>query len=205
MSPSPPRVVPVRAAPAPEPIEPESPAAFAAAVASLAQARVRPEIVVHDSPAPSRIAPFAAARSLEHGEPATGRLVYLHDPTSQPAWGGCDRLVAFLRVDVDASMAADPMLSDVVWDWLLEALIEHDARASALGGTVTTTASRRYGSLAHLEPTHEVELRCSWTPASTAPAAGPDLGPHLSALAATMAAMCGLPPAENELSARRVR
>jgi hypothetical protein len=181
-----------------EPVE--APVVFSAAVASLDQARLHPDAAVHESPAPGRIAPWAAARSLELGDPATGRLVYLHDPAGQPAWAGCDRLVAFLRVDVDAVMAADPMLSDVVWDWLLESLADHGAGASALGGTVTTTASKRYGSLTHLDPTHEVELRCSWTPASTA--SGPELGPHLGALVATMAAMCGLPPTTVELSAR---
>lgn len=185
----------------PEPLV--APSAFTSAVASLEHAALHPDAVVHDSPAPTRIAPWAAARSLELGDPATGRLVYLHDPAGQPAWAGCDRLVAFLRVDVDAAMASDPMLSDVVWDWLLESLAGHGARATALGGTVTTTASRRYGSLTHLDASHEVELRCSWTPETSE--TGPDLGPHLAALVATMAAMCGLPPESTDLSAYRSR
>jgi hypothetical protein len=172
------------------------PAGFLAAVASLDRADLHSEAIARQTPAPSRIAPWAAARSIELGEPATGRLVYLHDPAGQPAWSGNDRLVAFTRVEIDQDMAADPLLSDVVWDWLSEALAGHGAHAIALGGTVTTTVSRRYGSLAHVGASHEVELRCSWTPtvADPEPDAGPDLGAHLAALVATMAAMRGLPP-----------
>lgn len=174
---------------------------------TLSGAELYPSSVVHESPAPAQIAPWSAARSLELGEAATGRLVYLYDPSGQPAWSGCHRLVAFARVDIDAPMAADPMLSDVVWEWLLEALSAHRARASALGGTVTTTTSHRFGALQDAPPAYEVELRCSWTPSETDGAAGThvDLGPHLAALVATMAAMRGLPPAGTELSAVRSR
>lgn len=101
-------------------------------------------------------------------------------------------------------MAVDPLLTDVVWTWLIEALDDAGAVHTALGGTVTTTASYRYGSLAHVAPQHEVELRCSWTPVArdesvrvlgSPPAASTlDLAPHLGALVATLADMCGLPP-----------
>lgn len=182
------------------------PAVFRAAVASLQNADVRSDAVVRDAPPPGRLAPHAYACTVDLGEQATGRLVYLHDPDGQPAWGGNDRLVAFARVEVEAAMAADPMLTDVVWTWLTEALDDGGALHTALGGTVTTTASYRYGSLAHVAPQHEVELRCSWTPVSRdgavrpigAPATGGDatldLGPHLIALVTTLADMCGLPP-----------
>ncbi len=177
------------------PVEPPlPPPAFRAAVDSIASAVLPDAVIVRDSPAPHRIAPFAAAWSMELGEEATGRLVYLHDPAGQPAWSGRDRLVAFTRVEVDAAMATDPLLADVVWEWFAEGLALHGAQCGALGGTVTTTTSRRYGSLSHVAATHEAELRCSWTPVLAAAATGPDLGAHLSGLLAAIAAMCGLPP-----------
>lgn len=182
------------------------PAVFVAAVASLGAAVCRPDAVVCEAPPPARLAPHAYACTVDLGEHGTGRLVYLHDPAGQPAWSGRDRLVVFARASVDASMADDPMLSDVVWTWLVEALEAGSALHAALGGTVTTTASHRYGSLAHVAAQHEVELRCSWTPlpvegrvralgsrprTSDAPL---DLAPHLQALVATLADMSGLPP-----------
>lgn len=184
----------------------DPPPPFAQAVASLRAATVRADAVVREAPAPARLAPHTYACTVDLGEHATGRLVYLHDPDGQPAWSGCDRLVAFARVEVEPAMAADPLLSDVVWTWLEESLDDRGAAHTALGGTVTTTASFRYGTLAHVAPQHEVELRCSWTPVapdrsvrtigSRPPAAGAgvDLEPHLVALVATLADMCGLPP-----------
>jgi hypothetical protein len=182
----------------------DAPPAFTRAVASLRDATVRADAVVREAPAPARLAPHTYACTVDLSEHATGRLVYLHDPEGQPAWSGHDRLVAFARVEVEPAMAADPMLSDVVWTWLIESLDDRAAVYAALGGTVTTTASYRYGTLAHVAPQHEVELRCSWTPVeresairtigSRAGEDGLDLEPHLAALVATLADMCGLPP-----------
>lgn len=188
---------------------PTGPEVFRRAAASLSGVRLRPEVIVREAPAPARLAPFAHACSVELGEHASGRLVYLHDPAGQPAWAGRDRLVAFGRTAVEPAMATDPLLADVVWTWLTDALAASGAMHSALGGTVTTTASHRYGSLAHVEAVHEVELRCSWTPLAgprrmsgrAGPAPGPDLAPHLAALVATLAGMCGLPPEERDLLA----
>lgn len=185
----------------------KDPPAFTRAVATLREATVRTDAVVREAPAPARLAPYTYACTVDLGEQATGRLVYLHDPDGQPAWSGCDRLVAFARVEVEPAMAADPLLSDVVWAWLTDSLSDRAAVHAALGGTVTTTASYRYGTLAHVAPQHEVELRCSWTPLAretsvrairggrVEPAEpGLDLQPHLTALVATLADMCGLPP-----------
>jgi hypothetical protein len=185
---------------------PAEPADFAAAVESLRHAECRPDAIVAEAPAPARAAPHAYACTIDIGEQGTGRLVYLHDPAGQPAWSGRDRLVVFARASVDPAMADDPVLSDVVWTWLADALDAGTAVHAALGGTVTTTASHRYGSLAHVEPQHEVELRCSWTPVAgsgqvrslgsraRAVQAHLDLAPHLQALVTTLADMCGLPP-----------
>ena len=183
-----PRTLPVRAERA------APPAAFTAAVESLEHASIRDDVVVQDTPAPTRIAPHAAAVTIDLDESASGRLVYLHDPAGQQAWSGRDRLVAFARVEVDDAMATDALLADVVWAWLIEAMEAHGAALRALGGTVTTTSSRRYGNLAHLPPTQEVELRCSWSPVP-GPDGFADLAPHLAGLVDTVAAMSGRPPA----------
>ena len=169
------------------------PTAFTAAVASLREVPARHDAVINEAPPPSRIAPFAAAVTIDLDETASGRLVYLHDPAGQQAWSGRDRLVAFARVEVDDAMAADALLADVVWAWLIEAMEAHHASIRMLGGTVTTTASRRYGNLAHLLPTQEVELRCSWSPVPGADGSA-DLAPHLAGLVDTLAAMNGQPP-----------
>ncbi len=191
--------------PSPKPL-PAEPPSFAAAVTSLQRTEVRPDAVVADAPAPARLAPHAYACTVDIGESATGRLVYLHDPAGQPAWAGRDRLVVFARAQIEISMADDPLLTDVVWTWLTDALDGSGAAFAALGGTVTTTISHRYGSLAHVAAQHEVELRCSWTPlpvptvrtlaTRTARAAGAelDLSAHLLTLVTTLADMTGLPP-----------
>lgn len=174
-----------------EPLLPEPPAAFQRGVESLTAAVVRGEVLVRPTAAPVRVAPYAHALLLEVGEAATGRLVYLHDPGGQPAWEGTDRLVLFARAPVDAEMATDPLLAGVVWSWLADALAGREAVAGALGGTVTVTSNTRFGALASLAPSHDVELRCSWSPPAAPTTA---LGPHLVAVGDLLAAMAGLPP-----------
>ncbi len=56
------------------------------------------------------------------GELATGRLVLLHDPDGEQAWDGVLRLVVYVRAEVDAELASDPLLPDVGWSWLTDAL-----------------------------------------------------------------------------------
>ncbi|MHB8451079.1 MAG: DUF3000 family protein [Mycobacteriales bacterium] len=174
-----------------EPLLPDTPEAFRRGVEGLAAAVVRSDVVVRPTAAPVRIAPYAHALLLDVGEATTGRVVYLHDPDGQPAWEGTDRLVLFARAPVEAELAADPLLAGVVWSWLTDSLHGRGALASALGGTVTVTSNARFGALASLAPTHDVELRCSWSPAALPPAG---LGPHLVAVGDLLAALAGLPP-----------
>src|SRR5919112_4832198 len=90
------------------------PSEFIDAVAALREAVLRPEVVCEELPAPRRIAPYSYAQSGDvHGggeELGTGRLVLLHDPAGNDAWQGTFRLVTFARADVDAEMAADPVI-----------------------------------------------------------------------------------------------
>lgn len=176
-------------------VEPdEAPEAFRAAVAQLRAAEVDPAVTLREIPAPGRLAPysFALAAEVLHGddELAGGRFVLLHDPSGQDAWAGDSRIVAFLSAEVEDDIGNDPLLPDVGWAWLLDALAEHSADHTAAGGTVTRTASSRFGTMAGDEDGCDVELRCSWTPVGASYAA------HLAAFCDVLCSMAGLPPAQ---------
>ncbi len=81
------------------------------------------------------------------------------------------------------------MVSEVAWSWLTDALTEHAAGHHSVGGTVTRTASTRFGSIAAPEHSVDVEIRASWT------AEGTDLDKHLIAFIEVLANAAGLPPA----------
>src|SRR3954470_12114993 len=85
-------------------------------------------------------------------------------------------------------MAGDPLLPAVAWTWLTDGLDQHGAAYVAIGGTITQTASTRFGELAGPAPTADLEIRASWTPRS------PDLGAHLRGWCAMLASTAGLPP-----------
>ena len=94
---------------------------------------------------------------------ATGRLVLLHDPEGQEAWGGVLRLVIYVRAELDAELATDPLLPAVGWSWLTDALERLRRAGPALGGTVTQTSSARFGDISGPARTDDLELRASWT------------------------------------------
>ena len=174
----------------------EPPAGFRPALESLRAARVRPEVIVDETPAPQRLAPFAVALSAEvrphknapEHELATGRLVVLHDPAGQEAWDGPTRVVAYVRAGCDLEMAADPLLTAVGWSWLTEALDGRGAGYTAASGTVTRVASESFGGMATTPATAELELRASWSPVDDA------LGRHLEAWGDLLCQAAGLPP-----------
>lgn len=169
-----------------------APEPFVRALASLRAARLRPEIVTDEAPAPQRLAPFAVALTADvvvHGdELATGRFVVLHDPDGHETWDGQFRVVTFARASLDLEMASDPLLTDVGWAWLLESLAEQGARYRAESGTVTRVSSESFGAMADRPSTAELEVRASWTPTDD------DLGIHLRAWSDLMCAAAGLPP-----------
>lgn len=168
------------------------PAVFVQAVESLRAARPRAEVLLTEIAAPQRLAPFTFAISAEvlrgGDEIASGRLVLLHDPAGQEVWDGTLRIVSYVTADLDAEMAGDPLLAQVGWSWLMDALAAHSADHTAAGGTVTQTKSVRFGDLAGPSDTADVELRASWTPL------GSDLTPHVLAWCELLSSMAGLPP-----------
>jgi len=167
------------------------PEAFRQAVEQLRSARLRPEIACEEMPAPQRIAPYASALSADvttdDTEVATGRLVLLHDPAGNDAWDGVFRCVSYVRADIDPELAADPLLSEVAWSWLEEALAAHGAEFGAPSGTVTVVASASFGSMADEPATAQVEIRASWTPLA-------EVGPHVEAWGDLLCIAGGLPP-----------
>jgi hypothetical protein len=174
----------------PEPDEP--PEAFRLAVASVREAEHSSQVTLREVPSPGRLAPYSFALSAEvlrdDEDLASGRFVILHNPDGSDGWEGSTRVVAFVQADVDEEMGADPLLGQVGWSWLLDALDAHGARHHATGGTVTRTASSRFGAMAERPDSSEIELRCSWTPDDG------DLAPHLAAFCDVICAMAGLPP-----------
>ena len=175
------------------------PAAFAQSVEELRQLRYRAEFEVREAPAPARLAPYGYAQTVEIDQGDTplgsGRLVILHDPAGQPSWEGRTRVIAYVDADVDLEVAADPMLPEVGWSWLMEALEDAEVSAGALGGTVTQVASRSFGVMEDRPREGRLQVRASWTPTDDH-----DLISHARAWALLAAAACGLAPAAEGMS-----
>ena len=146
------------------------PQTFRDAVAQMRAARLRGEVSCEEMPAPQRIAPFAAALSadvtIDGDDVGTGRIVLLHDPAGNDTWGGTFRCVAYARADLTPDFALDPLLADVAWTWLLEALDGHSAEYHSPSGTVTKVTSESFGQMSDEGGTAQLEIRASWTPSS---------------------------------------
>lgn len=178
-----------------------APAEFREAVATMHAARLRPEVLCEEMPAPQRIAPWASALSadvtVDGVDVGTGRIILLHDPAGNDAWAGTFRCVAYARAEVDLELITDPMLADVGWTWLTEALAEHGASYVAASGTVTRVATESFGGMADEGGTAQIEIRASWSPvvADDAPDLAPlDLAPHVEAWGELLCTAAGLPP-----------
>jgi hypothetical protein len=174
----------------------EPPAEFRAALAALEGVLVRPEIVLEHIPAPQRLAPWAHAVGAmvteadgdDEVEIASARFIVLFDPDGHEAWNGTIRCVGYLSAETDEQLVDDAMFSEVAWSWLTDALTEAGATHHAVGGTVTRTASTRFGDLASPEHSVDVEMRASWTAEDTA------LDRHLLAWLQVLGNAAGLPP-----------
>lgn len=168
---------------------------FARALEELHRARLRPEVRLTEVPAPQRIAPYAVAMTADVLDPrdpddelASGRFVLLHDPSAPEPWGGEWRAVTFARAELEAEFASDPLLGEVGWSWLVDALDGRGVPYVAPAGTVTRVVSESFGGLADRPPSVEMEVRASWTPL------GPEIGEHLAAWSDLLCQIAGLPP-----------
>jgi hypothetical protein len=191
-------------------------AGFGALVAGLQAQRdqvggLRPELDFEDVPAPRTLAPYASAIAatvwVGDDEIASGRLILLYDPAGQTGWAGPLRVIAYIRADLDPDIAEDPLIGQVGWTWLTEALGNHTAGYAEPSGTVTTVITEGFGAKESEAAVTGFELRASWSPAAsgtpavpdTSPAPAPGPGPeimegHLAAWCDALCAAAGLPP-----------
>jgi len=177
------------------------PEQFREAVAAMNAAEVRAEIELGPIRPPQRLAPYSYALGAEVRRPepeiipersegdAFGRLILLHDPDGADAWDGTMRLVSYIQADLDPTEAVDPLLPEVAWSWLVDALRDRTEHHTALGGTVTATTSVRYGDISGPPRAHQLEMRASWTATTLA------LGAHVQAFCEVLEHAAGLPPA----------
>jgi hypothetical protein len=186
---------------------------FDAALAAIAAGRDavssgRDDLELEDWPAPRKLAPHAfalAATAYRDGEEAgTGKLILLYDPAGQDGWTGSFRIVCHVHADVEEEMAADPLLGEVGWSWLTDALDLHAPGYTAPSGTVTRVITEGYGGKSEEPPDTAFELRASWCPAAGSAAGsaengvlGGDIADELSgavlAWCDLLAAAAGLP------------
>ena len=176
--------------------QPEAAPEFTLALRSLAQVQVRPEVQIHEIPAPAELAKHAIAFSCdtrpeerhELADRGTGRMVILWDENPQEAWTTRFRVIIFSKAPIDSDINSEGEdSSDLVWIWLNEALAVAGAGYEAEAGTATRIASRGFGSLDSQAEHHEVELRASWCPTST------DLSGHMIAWQNLVCMMAGYP------------
>jgi len=177
---------------------PDANEAFDARTRELLDVAVRPEFAIEQAPSPQRLAPHtftlvadaaadAAPSALgDHIESATGRFVVLHDPDGVEEWDGTDRIVVFARCDVEPELLSDPLVHEVAWSWVVEAL--ENESISQLGGTVTISSGSSFGTMAERPGDGLVEIRASWTPLQR------DLTNHLLVWVDILAKLAGLPP-----------
>jgi len=183
---------------------------FERAAAEVRALAFRNDLVVREIPAPGGLAPHALALAAdvrpddaEEGESryGTGRFVLLHDPDAPDAWNGPWRIVSFAQAPLEPEIGSDPLLADVAWSWLVDALASHGAAYHAEAGTATKTISRGFGSLAAEGDGSQIELRASWSPE------GSPTG-HVQAWAELVCMLAGLPPGSEGIevfTARRIR
>lgn len=169
--------------------------AFARASDEVHAEKFRADLSVADIAAPTSLAPQALALAGEvrpdadTGESAygTGRFILLHDPSEPEQWGGPFRIVTFAQAPLEPEIGTDPLLADVAWSWLIDALNSRSAQFDAPAGTATKTVSKGFGTLGAEGEGAQIELRASWTPHGA-------LGPHVQAWAELVCMLAGLPP-----------
>lgn len=174
--------------------EPPVPA-FAVVADALRALTFRSDIVVREIPAPGALAPDALAFAGDvrpdtdgvDSEYGTGRFILLHDPEQPDAWDGAWRIVCFAQAPLEPDIGTDPLLADVAWSWLIDALHARGATFHFESGTATKTLSKGFGSLAAEGDGAQIELRASWSPRG-------DLAAHLDAWAELVCMLAGLPP-----------
>lgn len=165
------------------------------------------QVELQEIPAPKGLAPYAMALEaiLDVGSAvstpenvtelypvaatemrAHGRFVLLYDPAGSTVWDGHYRIITFIRSTTDSDMSFDPLLGQVAWSWLIEALDSHNCQYRAAGASATRVLAEHFGTLAERPDQTELEVRASWTPDR-------DFGAHLLAWSDMLFAFAGVP------------
>lgn len=161
---------------------------------------VRPQVSFESEPPPRRLAPqamaIAASIELEPGENdeaevGSGRFVLLYDRAGQDGWAGPFRVIAYLRADLEPEIAADPLIGQVGWSWLTEALDNRLAGYAAISGTVTRVVTEGFGAKQDQPVATDFEMRASWSPVSEGQETFA-LDRHVGAWADALCAACGM-------------
>ena len=180
---------------------PTSPPSFARAAADVRATRFRADLSVREIPAPTGLAPESIALAGDvrpeidgvDSPYGTGRFILLHDVQEPAQWNGPWRIVCFAQAPLEPDIGTDPLLADVAWSWLVDALDSRAAQYVAASGTATKTLSKGFGSLAAEGDGAQIELRASWSPAG-------DIGAHVEAWAELVCMLAGLPPGSEEIA-----
>lgn len=168
---------------------------FAQVAEDVRAVEYRDDFSVREIPAPAGLAPDSIALAGDVRPDAatgdsvfgTGRFILLHDDSEPASWEGPWRIVCFAQAPLESDIGVDPMLADVAWSWLVDALTSREASFHAEAGTATKTLSRGFGSLAAEGDGSQIELRASWSPT------GP-IERHVEAWAELVCMLAGLPP-----------
>jgi hypothetical protein len=175
----------------------ELPGRFAELLQSLGGTKPLPGTRVKEIPAPSRVAPYAVALDGRVPGPdadlASGSLIFLHDPDPPPVWQGDIRVVSLVKAQLETDMGDDPLLSEVIWTYLVEALDNQGPWPRALAGTVTRTLGEAFADLRPRSVTVGVEVRASWSPVSA------DVSTDFKAWMAFLARLGGLEPVPDDV------
>ncbi len=166
---------------------------FAAALLSLKQSNLREELELVQLASPQDIAEHSLAFSAElksdtsevSGKLGTGRFVVFWSPKPQENWTSNFRVVCFARSPLETDIGREIDGVDVTWEWLTEALSNSGAEHAALAGTTTRIISTGHGLMDQQSEHSEIEIRASWSPATT------DLRRHLEAWQNLVCAMSG--------------
>jgi hypothetical protein len=178
-----------------------------------AQRQLRPELGLEPEDPPRRLAPLAYAVAATvcladlpgvsgpagPGAPAEadgaigwGRFVLLFDAAGQPGWDGKYRIIGYVQAELEPELAADPLVNEVGWSWLTEALDGHTTGYRNISGTVTAVVTQGFGSKQDEPTSTGFELRASWSPELSGESA--ELGGHLAAWCEVVCTAAGLPP-----------
>lgn len=147
----------------------EIPQRFAEAREQLLSAKLRKELHWGEISAPEQLSEHAVALAADvqpaggADAGASGRIVLMYAPGHADTWGGDFRCVVYVKTPLEMSIALDPLITEVAWDWLCDSLRIADAAHSFLSGTVTKNVSQGFGSLRTGQDHALLELRASWT------------------------------------------